>query len=121
MSREKAQTAVARGGVAKLKGIREAATELGVESHVLRFWETRFRQLQPIKQESGRRLYRPSDMDLLHRIHALLRADGMTIKGANKILNRRTTGGASAPADRLRGLARELNGLADELETLARR
>ena len=100
-----------------LRGIREAAQEIGVEPHVLRFWETRFSALKPIKQAGGRRLYRPQDMELLRRIYALLREDGMTIKGAAKVIGNRA-GRAEAKNDSLRIRANEILKIADELEAL---
>jgi DNA-binding transcriptional MerR regulator len=66
--------------------ISEAAEEIGVPAHVLRFWETRFTQLQPLKRAGGRRYYRPQDMTLLRQIKALLHDDGMTIRGAQLAL-----------------------------------
>ncbi len=69
------------------KTISEAATELGVEQHVLRFWETKFPQIKPLKRRGGRRFYRPEDMEVLHRIHDLLYTHGFTIKGAKKALS----------------------------------
>jgi DNA-binding transcriptional MerR regulator len=66
--------------------ISEVATELDVPQHVLRFWETRFAQIRPVKRAGGRRYYRPDDVDLLRGIRALLYSDGYTIKGVQKIL-----------------------------------
>lgn len=57
-----------------------------VEPHVLRFWETKFRQIQPIKKARGRRLYRPEDIALIINIKRLLHDEGMTIKGVQKVL-----------------------------------
>jgi DNA-binding transcriptional MerR regulator len=66
--------------------ISEVATELDVPQHVLRFWESRFAQIRPVKRAGGRRYYRPDDIDLLRGIRALLYTDGYTIKGVQKIL-----------------------------------
>lgn len=66
--------------------IGEAADEIGVPQHVLRFWETRFDQLQPLKRGGNRRYYRPDDMALLRRIHAMLHDQGLTIRGAQQAL-----------------------------------
>ena len=66
--------------------ISEVASDLDVPQHVLRFWETRFVQVKPIKRAGGRRYYRPEDVDLLRGIRALLYAEGFTIKGVQKIL-----------------------------------
>jgi DNA-binding transcriptional MerR regulator len=66
--------------------ISEVASELDVPSHVLRFWETKFNQVKPMKRGGGRRYYRPEDVTLLRRIRALLYDDGYTIKGVQKLL-----------------------------------
>jgi DNA-binding transcriptional MerR regulator len=66
--------------------IREVAEQLDVPAHVLRFWETRFTQIKPVKRGGGRRYYRPDDVRLLRGIRGLLYDDGMTIKGVQKIL-----------------------------------
>jgi DNA-binding transcriptional MerR regulator len=66
--------------------ISEAADEIGVPQHVLRFWETRFTQLQPLKRGGNRRYYRPADMELLRTIRALLHDQGLTIRGAQLAL-----------------------------------
>ena len=66
--------------------ISEAAEELNVPQHVLRFWETRFAQIKPMKRAGGRRYYRPSDVDLLKGIRGLLYEEGYTIRGVKKIL-----------------------------------
>ena len=69
--------------------IGEAAAEVGVEPHVLRFWETKFTRLKPLTRAGGRRYYRPADIELLHRIKRLLHDDGLTIRGAQKLLQGR--------------------------------
>ncbi|RYH12123.1 MerR family transcriptional regulator [Tropicimonas sp. IMCC6043] len=66
--------------------ISEVAEWLGVNAHVLRFWESKFTQVKPIKRAGGRRYYRRSDMELLGGIQKLLHEDGMTIKGVQKVL-----------------------------------
>lgn len=66
--------------------ISEVAEWLGVQTHVLRFWESKFTQVKPVKRAGGRRYYRPSDMLLLGGIRKLLHDDGLTIKGVQKIL-----------------------------------
>ena len=66
--------------------ISEVADWLGVQPHVLRFWESKFTQVKPVKRAGGRRYYRPADMQLLGGIRKLLHEDGLTIKGAQKIL-----------------------------------
>jgi len=66
--------------------ISEVAEIVEVPQHVLRFWETRFAQVRPVKRGGGRRLYRPGDIDLLLGIKRLLYAEGYTIKGVQKLL-----------------------------------
>ena len=66
--------------------ISEAADELGVPAHVLRFWESKFPQISPLKRAGGRRFYRPQDLQLLRGVKRLLYEDGFTIKGARKFI-----------------------------------
>jgi DNA-binding transcriptional MerR regulator len=66
--------------------ISEVSEELGVQQHVLRFWESRFTQVRPLKRGGGRRYYRPDDIDLLRAIKSLLYDHGYTIKGVQKIM-----------------------------------
>ena len=78
--------------------ISEVATELDVPQHVLRFWESKFSQVRPLKRGGGRRYYRPEDIDLLRRIRTLLYEDGYTIKGVQRLLKE---GRGRLPAQRL--------------------
>ncbi|MGJ3262209.1 MAG: MerR family transcriptional regulator [Salinarimonas sp.] len=66
--------------------ISEVAEDLDVPQHVLRFWETKFAQIKPLKRGGGRRFYRPEDVDLLRGIRHLLYGEGYTIKGVQRIL-----------------------------------
>ena len=66
--------------------ISEVASEMDVPPHVLRFWETKFAQIKPLKRGGGRRYYRPEDIDLLRGIRELLYTEGYTIKGVQKLL-----------------------------------
>ncbi len=66
--------------------ISEVADDLHVPQHVLRFWESRFAQIKPMKRAGGRRYYRPDDVDLLRGIHHLLYGEGYTIRGVQRIL-----------------------------------
>src|SRR5829696_110986 len=66
--------------------ISEVAEDLDLPQHVLRFWETRFSQIRPLKRGGGRRYYRPDDVDLLKGIRHLLYGEGYTIKGVQRIL-----------------------------------
>src|ERR1700748_1969904 len=66
--------------------ISEVADDLDVPQHVLRFWESRFPQIRPMKRAGGRRYYRPDDVDLLRGIRHLLYGEGYTIRGVQRIL-----------------------------------
>ena len=66
--------------------ISEVADELHIPQHVLRFWETKFQQIKPLKRGGGRRYYRPDDIQLLRRISDLLYIQGYTIKGVQRLL-----------------------------------
>ena len=66
--------------------ISEVAEELDIPQHVLRFWESRFSQIKPMKRAGGRRYYRPDDVDLLRGIRHLLYGEGYTIRGVQRIL-----------------------------------
>lgn len=76
--------------------ISEVADDLDVPQHVLRFWESKFPQVKPLKRGGGRRYYRPEDVALLRRIRDLLYSEGYTIKGVQKLL--REGGHKEAPA-----------------------
>jgi len=80
--------------------IGELAGELGVAQHILRYWETRFPQLRPMQRAGNRRYYRPGDVALVRRIHALLNDEGYTIKGVQKLLaGKPAPAGSPAPAE----------------------
>ena len=79
-------TQLATKAESAFRTISEVADELGVQQHVLRFWETKFTQVKPLKRGGGRRYYRPEDVALLKKIHTLLYAEGYTIKGVQKLL-----------------------------------
>ena len=66
--------------------ISEVSKDLSLPQHVLRFWETKFSQIKPIKRGGGRRYYRPEDVDLLKGIKSLLYNDGYTIRGVQKVI-----------------------------------
>jgi DNA-binding transcriptional MerR regulator len=111
--------------------ISEVADELRVQQHVLRFWESKFSQIKPLKRGGGRRYYRPEDIELLKNIHHLLYNEGYTIKGVQKLLHS-TRGNLSgrvsdaqveeavaAPAAAVSGKKREeLQSMLDELKSL---
>jgi DNA-binding transcriptional MerR regulator len=100
---------VAKGPEA-FRTISEAADELHVPQHVLRFWETKFAFIRPMKRAGGRRFYRPSDIAVLRGVRRLLHDEGYTIKGVQRLhreegLRRLVsaggeTGSAPAPAER---------------------
>ncbi len=71
---------------AAFRTISEVSTDLDVPQHVLRFWETKFTPVRPLKRGGGRRYYRPEDVELLRRIRNLLYTDGYTIKGVQRLL-----------------------------------
>ena len=79
-----------RGGKSAeaFRTISEAAGELELPQHVLRFWDTKFPNIRPLKRGGGRRYYRPEDLLLLRRIRDLLYEDGYTIRGVQKLLRR---------------------------------
>lgn len=72
--------------------ISEVARDLDLPQHVLRFWETRFSQIKPMKRGGGRRYYRPEDIDLLRGIRLLLYGEGFTIKGVQRLLKEKGVG-----------------------------
>ncbi len=72
--------------------ISEVAEEINVPQHVLRFWESRFAQIRPLKRGGGRRYYRPDDVDLLRGVRHLLYGEGYTIRGVQRILREQGLG-----------------------------
>jgi DNA-binding transcriptional MerR regulator len=95
--------------------ISEVAIELDVPQYVLRFWESRFVQIKPVKRAGGRRYYRPEDVDLLKGIRALLYADGLTIRGVQKVLKER---GLRHVADLGRGVMRPAEPAAPQVQVI---
>jgi DNA-binding transcriptional MerR regulator len=79
--------------------ISEVAADLDIPQHVLRFWETRFTQIKPMKRSGGRRYYRPDDVDLLRGIRRLLYGEGYTIRGVQRILKEHGIGSVQRLAD----------------------
>ena len=77
----------------------EVAEELGLEAHVLRFWESKFPQLKPLKRGGGRRYYRPEDIALLSRIRECLYQEGYTIRGVQKLLSEGGLDTGAAPGE----------------------
>lgn len=79
-------TSRARKSPNAFRTISEVADLMGVPQHVLRFWESKFSQIAPMKRGGGRRYYRPEDVEIIDAIRRLLHEDGYTIKGAQKFL-----------------------------------
>jgi DNA-binding transcriptional MerR regulator len=77
----------------------EVAEDLDLQAHVLRFWETKFPELKPLKRGGGRRYYRPEDVDLLRRIRQHLYQEGYTIRGVQKLLREGVPQGEAPPPD----------------------
>ena len=84
--RDREQAALDQKDPAAFRTISEVADELDLPQHVLRFWETRFRDIRPMKRGGGRRYYRPDDIDLLRGVRHLLYGEGYTIRGVQRIL-----------------------------------
>ena len=95
-----------------LRTIGEVSAALGIKTHVLRYWEQQFPSLQPLKR-SGRRYYRPEDIDLLETIDRLVNRDGYTLKGAQQALEGSSGSGVAAhhPDHVAAELAPELSGV----------
>ena len=105
--------------------ISEVAEDLDLPAHVLRFWETKFSQVHPLKRGGGRRYYRPEDVQLLSHIRSLLYDEGYTIKGVQKLMregNLKKSDLAPSPSDmasfEVNSLKAELQDAIDELEAL---
>ncbi|HUK07768.1 MAG TPA: MerR family transcriptional regulator [Stellaceae bacterium] len=116
---------------AAFRTISEVSEELAVPQHVLRFWESKFSQIRPLKRGGGRRYYRPEDVTLLRRIRQCLYEDGYTIKGVQRLLREGQLRPEDAPtaqeteapaastgADDARDPRRELQEIRAELERL---
>ncbi|MEE8392929.1 MAG: MerR family transcriptional regulator [Rhodospirillales bacterium] len=90
---------------AAFRTISEVADELDLPQHVLRFWETKFPNIQPMKRGGGRRYYRPEDLVVLRKIRDLLYVDGYTIKGVQKLLRQNTVKNAPKSVEPAAGKA----------------
>ena len=120
----------ARKAPTAFRTISEVADDLHIPQHVLRFWETKFPQLKPLKRGGGRRYYRPEDIALLRRISDLLYTQGYTIKGVQRLLREGglaegeqelPLGEPDSPPGSVKALLEELEELAEELHALAAR
>ncbi|MBV9997364.1 MAG: MerR family transcriptional regulator [Caulobacteraceae bacterium] len=105
-------------GPEAFRSISEAADELGVPQHVLRFWETKFSFIRPMKRAGGRRFYRPQDIAVLRQVRRLLHEEGYTIKGVQK-LHRELGMKRLLEASRGEGLSGAGRALPDGLENAA--
>jgi len=85
---QKSASKAAEKAPSAFRTISEVADEIGVQQHVLRFWESKFSYIKPLKRGGGRRYYRPDDVELLKNIHHLLYTEGYTIKGVQKLLQK---------------------------------
>ena len=121
-----ATTGRGRKSASAFRTISEVAAELNLPQHVLRFWETKFSVIRPMKRGGGRRYYRPEDITLLRRIGDLLYTDGYTIKGVQKLLRKGGSKLEPAPAPEAAPIAAggdqalkgELEGVVSELEDI---
>lgn len=101
----KVETMEKRGekGKEAFRTISEVATELDLPQHVLRFWESKFNQIKPMKRGGNRRYYRPDDLEILRVIRKLLHSDGFTIRGVQKLFRenglRQTIDSVMGPTD----------------------
>ncbi|WP_395665602.1 MerR family transcriptional regulator [Methylocella sp.] len=93
--------------------ISEVAEELDLPQHVLRFWETRFPQIRPLKRAGGRRFYRPADVEILRAIRRLLYNEGYTIRGVQRILKEQGGRAAIVAGDAERSAPFAFEGAAD--------
>ena len=111
-----------RKSASAFRTISEVAEDLHVPQHVLRFWESKFPQIKPLKRGGGRRYYRPDDIALLRRIGDLLYVQGYTIKGVQRVLREGADGEPAEDAAEAPALTREAVILEclDELEEIAR-
>ncbi|MFE0753354.1 MerR family transcriptional regulator [Inquilinus sp. NPDC058860] len=98
MGGSEAKPAPLRKSATAYRTISEVSDDLAVPQHVLRFWETKFSQVRPLKRGGGRRYYRPEDVQLLRRIQRLLYEEGYTIKGVQRLLKEGKPAEADAPA-----------------------
>ena len=105
--------------------ISEVALQLNLPTHVLRFWETKFSQVRPLKRGGGRRYYRPNDVQILRHIQILLYEEGYTIKGVQKLMRDKNFKKSNFVNDKIEKSESENNSLEaqikitiDELEAL---
>ncbi|TYC87030.1 MerR family transcriptional regulator [Novosphingobium sp. BW1] len=102
-----------------LRTIGEVSALLGLRQHVLRYWETQFPMLQPVKRSGSRRYYRPEDIALLRRIDDLVHREGYTLRGASQLLEQEASGGGAPRASNLLGYS-DLNSGESMRKTLSK-
>ncbi|MBP0446854.1 MerR family transcriptional regulator [Roseomonas sp. SSH11] len=126
MSEGVPESGVRRKSPNAFRTISEVAEDLHIPQHVLRFWETKFPQLKPLKRGGGRRYYRPEDITLLRRIGDLLYTQGYTIKGVQRLLRDGGLEGVEAASEaddaamsELPSEGGELRACLEELEAIA--
>ena len=122
MAADTPTTKIAKKAPGAFRTISEVADTLDLPQHVLRFWETKFKQIRPMKRGGGRRYYRPEDVALLRRIQSLLYDEGYTIKGVQKLLRDGALKKADLPEEtsvaKNDDLDSEVKSAIDELENL---
>ena len=97
--------------------IGEVSEMMGLETHVLRYWETEFKELKPRKNRAGHRTYTSEDIRIVERIQHLLKERGLTIKGARKALSAEKSGAGGEHMRNLAELKRFLKDVLEQLET----
>ena len=117
MANRKAQEKI---NFAELLAIGEVAEALKLPQHVLRFWESRFRQMNPVKRAGGRRFYRPSDIALLKTIRHLLYQEGYTIRGVQKIFKERGVDSVILQVTEAQQRIEDLSDLPQNIENFAK-
>jgi len=122
---KKAAKAAPAKSASAFRTISEVADDLGVQQHVLRFWESKFNQIKPLKRGGGRRYYRPEDVELLKNIYHLLYQEGYTIKGVQKLLqstrgnlSSRVKAPGAAPTEAVSPVAEAVGKNKTELQTM---
>ncbi len=100
----------------KFYNITEVSKIIGRNASTIRFWETKFKKIQPLKRAGGRRFYRPEDIDLLKEINELLNTQKLTIDGAIKQLNARSNKIDKVLTDQLKDIVRDLKEAEDILK-----
>ena len=122
MAADTPTTKISKKAPSAFRTISEVADTLDLPQHVLRFWETKFKQIRPMKRGGGRRYYRPEDVALLRRIQSLLYDEGYTIKGVQKLLRDGALKKADLPEEtsvaKNDDLDSEVKSAIDELENL---